>query len=398
MQFLNLSSTRAAFIFAMTCCLFAGTATGARVTVSDVETDTTTGGFPNGVDGEWTRFGAAFNGMSIDANPANANGGTNSLQAAADWSAGTSFNVVYNVAGASFDASADPRISYAMNFDGVGNPLVLVEIVETDGDIWQRAAGHTLTVAYQVFEFVITTPGNFVLAAAGGDSILNTAQIAFVRFRIEANGAASGAPVFHIDDLQHGAAANPGTSITDIETDSSTAGFPSGVDGEWTRFGAGFNGLSIDNDPNESAGGLDSLNASVNWGGGTFMGVRYNIPGASINLSAEPRIGYQLKYDGGGTGAPNVLFVFEEADGDLWESTSGNLPTTGYVQVFFDLVAGNFNLATAGGDSIFDVSAVALIGFTIQQNGATGVQVLHVDNVVSGNAVVPVELSGFTID
>jgi hypothetical protein len=173
--------------------------TGQGTILTDLESDISSGAFPYGNDLEWTRFGAAYNGLSVDTNAANAVSGDKSLTTTADFSAGNFYGVRYNFAGESVQLPSDSYITYYCRREGSGNPTARLALVETDGDIWIDNLPHVLSTSYAQYSVHLTTQRlSLADGSGGGDLDLNLQAIGF---DVLANGAASGTPTLRFDDI-----------------------------------------------------------------------------------------------------------------------------------------------------------------------------------------------------
>jgi hypothetical protein len=337
---------------------------------------------------EWTRFGVHFGGMSVDTNPANAASGSNSLSVIGDWDADVSwgFGVRYDLADVPFDLSVGPDISFKARQTVRGAHRVQFTVVEVDGDIW-TGAQHDITTSYEVYRENLLQ--SLQIADQGGDGILNLASVAQIGFTFLRNGQTGGTE-FHFDEIYYDDPLPiPDNLITGIENDTvmDPPRFPGqGDPGEWTRFGAHFGGMFIDEDPLAAAAGAKSLgvfgdwDADASWG----FGIRYDIPDAPLDISAGPTISFQARQSD--PGLHRVKFAVVESDGDIWEGVSHNVGLP-YIKFTEDIsLTGQLANPGEGGDGVKDLTSIVQIGFTFLRNGQTGFSEFHIDEIYYDDA------------
>lgn len=355
-------------------------AMAAPVLITDISTDTVQdpAGFPPGADGEWTRFGGAFNTLLFDTDPANVAVGSQSVQTASDWGAGAFYGIRYNIPGAGTDVSSGPVISFQAKYDGAGDPRVEIAFQETDGDIW--VVGNVeLSTGFETY-YVDLADATIADASGGGDLDFNLDQIGF---NLLANGS-SGVSEFWIDDINWNAEApgayEPppgGLLITDVEADTidDPPGFPPGVPAEWTRFGVPFADLGITTNPAEVFEGSQSLYAVADWAeGGWGFGIRYNV--GTLDASAGPVVSFQAR--GTDVGTTVTQFNFLQADTSVWAVGSLDL-TEDWTEYRVDL---SDAVRTDGPDNPLDLSAIEQIGFVFLRSGQdTGTPVFFFDEI-----------------
>lgn len=194
------------------------------VLLTDIETDTTAQGFPPGVDQEWTRFGVHYNGIEISTESA---AGSFSVQTAADWAADGAtwgYGIRYNPAGPSVDVSSGPVISFIAKSDGTGSVTTHFFYEETDGDQWVTP-DFTLTDTYKKYIIPLASSTNVdAIGGADRDYVLGLIGFDFLRA-----GQTTGTPSIYIDEIYWNEELPPVANlVTNIETDTSTGGFPPG--------------------------------------------------------------------------------------------------------------------------------------------------------------------------
>ena len=423
---------------------------GATNLITDIETDTTAGAAPPGTsDLEWTRFGPAYDSILIgqppapppvlltdlsepdftewsEANPApgdpgydpDLHGGFPDTAVEYEWSRfGAAFNGIYVVTATVADG---PTVYYKARRTGGSSMTIALVVEEADGDVWIAANPHTLTTALVEYSLELSSD-NLELADSSGGGDLDHV-IALVGFQVVRNQD-TGTPSFDIDDVYWAPADNPTnkTLVTDMSSDT-VGTYPPGSDGAWTRFGNAYNTLGIvsgvlhaitdfvNGDTynlryNVSGAELDMgspppdryLLVLTDWSAGSSLGIRYNIPDAPLDISTGPAISYQIAYtkEPGATGDPEVRCVVQETDGDVWEARVGVSPTE-TEQVFTqEITFKGMQKVDGSGDGALDPTEIELLGFSLLGNDATGAGAFTIDDIywrapvpVSNNALV----------
>ena len=421
---------------------------GATNLITDVESDTTVAAAPPGTAArEWTRFGPAYDSILIGQPPApapvlltdlsapdftewNENnprpgdpgydpdpyGGFPDTAVDYEWSRfGAAFNGIYLLNATVADG---PTIYYKARRTGGANMTMRFLFEETDGDVWQATSSHTLTTSWVEYSLELSS-ANLELVVAGTGQNLDY-HVAYLGFQVVRNGD-NGTPSFDIDDIHWAPATNPSSKslITDISSDSTTEGFPPGVDREWTRFGDAYNVLQVSSGfvhaitdfvngqtyqlrYNVAGTGIDLggpppdrfLLALVEWRSGNSLGIRYNIPSAPLDISTGPAMSYRLSYlsdpnDSGAAGNPEVKFVVEEADGDVWEARSAVTATSTEQMYTQEINFKKMQKVDGAGDGQLNPAQIKRIGFSLLQGTATGRGGFFIDDVY-WRAEVPV--------
>ncbi len=374
---------RLAFLLSTAVILAAGTgASAAPILITGIETDTVAvpPGFPDGgPPGEWTRFGVPFDSMVIDTNPANAAAGNNSLAVGANWDAGGwGMGIRYDVLSAPLDLSSAPQISFMARQTTPGAARVQFTVVEGDGDIWtgvQHEVGTDYTKFYEDLSATLE------LADPGGNSVLDLSNVVQIGFTILRNGQV-GYSTFNFDEVYYAAeesATLPALPlVTSIEPpDFTSGGFPPGVEGEWTRFGAAYNGIGIQQDAGNASDGSHFLQLDADWSAGGSVGSRYGLYTGNTDWSAYPIVAYDIRANAVVAGS-TVNFVVEDTAGNI--SISSNVPvgtswSTQTVNLGTDLI-----FADGPGPST-DLSSLVRIGVDFRSTAGAGTQSLFVDNI-----------------
>jgi hypothetical protein len=278
------------------------------------------------------------------------------------------------------DMSSNPTISFMAKYDGVGVGTVALAYQETDGDIWS-CPPVTLTTSYE--KYVCQLAGSTLEDATGGgdrDYLIN--QIGFNMLR---GDQATGTPVFHFDEIYWNEVTGPAQPpvlplVTSVNPpDFTTAGFPDGTTGEWTRFGAAYGGLAIVSSAADASEGSNYLQVIGDWAGGTIVGVRHMPYPSTSDWSAYDTISFDVKANTALAGT-TVDFALFESDGDIFVSPA--VPVTTVYETksfaFSDLV---FDAGSSGGNGTLNPSAISLYGFNFRNSGFTGSQIFSVDNL-----------------
>jgi hypothetical protein len=182
--------------------------------------------------------------------------------------------------------------------------------------------------------------------------------------------------------------------MTNMETDVAVGNFPLGSEGEWTRFGAAYNGMGITTVPAEVDKGLASLRASANFGAGPNFGVRYRLPGNPIDLQCAVRLTWRMRTTQ--AGSQRVRFVLLDADGDIWIASQTFSPTSQWEDYTIPFGAADFSIAEINGNGQFD-AALEGIGFDFLANGTSAVTPsFFIDEIYweSANLIDPPTVAG----
>ncbi len=409
--------------------------------ITDCEQDTTSGAAPPGTSPrEWTRFGPAYDDLLIgeppqpppvlltdlsapdfcewsEANPApgdpgydpDLHGGFPDTAVDYEWSRfGAAFNGMYMQTTAVNDG---PTIHYQAKRGASGASMLLkVVIEETDGDVWITSNGHIVTTTFTGYSVELNS-ATLELADNSGGADLDH-DIALLGFVIERNGATS-TPSMFIDNVYWSTATDPDTDILITDVSSDTLGtYPPGSDNQWTRFGDAFNVLQITSGAIEAIMDFvgsgttcslrynvsgDSLDASgdppnrylltlADWSAGSSLGIRYHLADAPLDISGGPAFSYRMKL-GLDPGLPDsdplVKFAVHETDGDVWESRSAHQLTDTY-QTYTQRVSFKYMQKVDGsGDGVLDPEDVEIVGFNFYAgDGETsGVPFFYVDDL-----------------
>ncbi len=182
--------------------------------------------------------------------------------------------------------------------------------------------------------------------------------------------------------------------ITDIESDTTSGGFPMGSPGEWTRFGTAYNGMAITTVPNEVDEGNASLRASANFNAGANFGVRYRLPESPLDLQSAERLTWRMRTNM--PGSQLVRFVLLDMDGDIWITNHTFSPTAEGEKYTIPADAAGFNIAEVAGNGQFD-GLLEGIGFDFLANGTSAATpTFFIDNIYweSANVVDPPTVPG----
>ena len=412
--------------------------------ITDVESDTTAGAAPPGTAArEWTRFGPAYDSILIgqppapdpvlltdlsepdftewsEANPRpgepgydpDLHGGFPDTAIDHEWSRfGAAFNGIYLLTTSVADA---PTVYYKARRTGGSAMTMGLVFQETDGDVWMAKVPHTLTASWVEYSLALTS-ANLELADSSGGGDLDH-HVALLGFQVVKNSD-SGTPSFDIDDLYWASAQQPANKILITDISADTVGtYPPGSDRAWTRFGNAFNTLDIVSGALHAV--TDFINGStynlrynvvgteldmgspppdrylkvlVDWSVGSSLGIRYNIPDAPLDTSSGPAMSYRISYvkEPGATGDPQVKFVVEEADGDVWEGRVAITPTSTEQTYTQEIDFRKMQKVDGSGDGVLDASAIQRIGFSLLADGATGQGAFHINDIY-WRATVPV--------
>ena len=421
---------------------------GATNLITNVETDTTAGASPPGTaEREWTRFGPAYSSILIGQPPPpapvlltdlstpdftewnennprpgdpnydpNTHGGFPDTAVDHEWSRfGAAFNGIYLVNATVTDG---PTIYYKARRVGDPNMRMAFVFEEADGDVWMAKTPHALTTAWVEYALELNS-ANLELVVAGSGSNLDH-HVALLGFQV-ASPYEPNAPVFEIDDIYWAPATNPGskTLVTDMSSDTTNRGFPPGADREWTRFGNGYEylefvgalhalanfntGQTYNVRYNVAGTALDMsspppdryLLALVEWRTGNSLGIRYNIANAPLDISTGAAMLYRLSYvldpnDTGAAGDPEVKFIVQETDGDVWESRSAITPTSTEQMYTQEVSFKKMQKVDGSGDGTLDPAEIDVIGFSLLKGSATGRGSFIIDDVY-WRAEVPID-------
>ena len=344
----------------------AGAAAAQPTLITGIESDADNPPFPPANDGDWAGFGAALADIGIETNGADVDAGSQSLAVSANW-ASWGMGIAYNVAGASIDISSGPVMSYRAKQDATNSNTVVIRIEETDGDIW-LSAPTSLTTSFETYYADMSSAT--ADGGSSGDGTLDLTSIAYVGFVLFTNGA-TGTNVMHFDEIYYGDSIPTATPpalpiVTSMEPpDQTSAGFPpaapptGGTEGEWTRFGAAYNGIFLLNNPTEATEGDYILQVSANWPAGTRVGARHKPYNAPADWSSENQFEYDVKADAVVTGTTQQFAMFE-TDGDVWVASTNPVSDTWGTQTipFSSLTLE----ASSTGDGAMDLDAIELWG------------------------------------
>ncbi len=416
---------------------------GATNLITDVENDTTSAAAPPGTAArEWTRFGPAFSSILIGQPPAPApvlltdlsgsdftewnennprpgdpnynpaiHGGFPDDAVAYEWSRfGAAFNGIYLLTTAVTDG---PTLYYKARASDPNMTMALV-FQESDGDVWIQTAAHTLTTSWVEYSVELAN-SNLTLADNAGGGDLDH-HIAFLGFHVVKGG--TGMPTFDIDDVYWAPATSPTskTLITDTSGDTATGGFPPGSAHAWTRFGDGYETMDVASGYFHAMANFVTgqqynlrynvgtvidmsgpapdryLKALTDWSVGTSLGLRYNIASTPLDISSGPAMSYRLYYvpDPNATGDPQVKFVVEETDGDVWESRVAVTPTSTEQMFTQEVSFKKMQKVDGSGDGVLDPASVRRIGFSLLKGTATGSGAFYIDDIY-WRAEVPVD-------
>ncbi len=167
--------------------------------ITDMESDIAAGNFPLGAPGEWTRFGTAYNGMSITTNPAEVDTGAKSLRATANFAAGQSFGVRYNLFDDPFSLPCAVALTWRMRTNQPGLQRVRFVLLDADGDIW--IATHTFSPTTEWEDYTIPFgAADFAIAEINGNGQFD-AMLEGIGFDFLANGTSATTASFFLDDI-----------------------------------------------------------------------------------------------------------------------------------------------------------------------------------------------------
>jgi hypothetical protein len=182
--------------------------------------------------------------------------------------------------------------------------------------------------------------------------------------------------------------------ITDMESDIAIGNFPLGAPGEWTRFGAAYNGMSITTTPAEVDRGAKSLRATANFAAGQNFGVRYRLPTSPLTLPCAVTLTWRMRTNQ--PGSQRVRFVLLDSDGDIWITNSLYSPTAEWTTYGIPFGAPDFTIAEVNGNGQFDASLQG-IGFDFLANGTSATTAsFFLDEIYweSANVTEPVDPVG----
>jgi hypothetical protein len=371
----------------MTLALSAALASGAMAAptlITGIESDTKGAAFPPAADGEWAGFGASLADFAINTDVADVAAGAQSLEISATW-ASWGMGISYNVAGAAIDISSGPGVSYMAKQDAANNNTLQFRALEGDGDIW-LSAGSPLSTSFQKVYADMSTAT--IDGGSTGDGTMDLTNITEIGFIILSNGS-TGTTIIHIDEIYYDDAAPTATPpdlpvVTSMEPPDQTAsGFPpdpvtGGTEGEWTRFGAAYNGILLVNNAANASDGDYYLQVSANWPAGSRVGVRHKPYNAPADWSSY----VYFEYDVMATAVNNDTthqFAMFETDGDIW--VSANMPVADSYQTESLNFASDLTLDVAStGDGSLSLSSIELWGLNFDNSQFTGLQDFHVDN------------------
>lgn len=352
--------------------------------------------------------------------------------AQANWAAGSWFGVRYNVPSAPIDLSSESILTYRMRDDQndgpTQGPLVKLQIVDQDGEVWEVNSGHHLTNQFATYQQALDQ-SQFTRVDGAADNVMNLATIDNIGFIFSANGATSGFVLFQIDDIL-AVAAPPAPQpapalplITSIEDPDSvhirlgSEGFPPNpadsnpfvpiddqgltlAEGSWTRFGFPFSGMHINGFPSgfpaeTDAGSSDGnrhLELRAVWAQGVApaghtTGIRYLPHNFPIDLSGDTRVSYDIRVDQQDAGTTHTLVVVDD-EGDIAIGPSLTV-SENYVTHTADIATDLTVSLPSDGDGVLDTNSVAYIGFNFTNaNTNAPFQVFSIDNIRQGDGTV----------
>lgn len=365
---------------------------GALPTVTNMDPpDFYAAGFPVGAEGEWTRFGSAFDDAGLVENPSEATSGSFFLQLDAAWADAPNTGFVglrYVPRADNSDWTGYEGIQFDIRTtNAAAGGKVEFYLEEADGDVW---VSDRIAVGADWDTISLDFPTGFTIADASGGGSFDVSAIAQIGFTFF-EGAPGTGQSFRMDNIRL-VADDPGPSqppVLPIVTqmlppDFTTGGFPPlpgiiGTAGEWTRFGAAYNGIFLVNDASGATAGTIYLQVSGNWEAGGIVGARHTPYGAPADWSAYDTISVDLRVDSAIAGSTVTLALFEE-DGDIWVSPP-ILPTTTWAT--YDLPFSDFAAdGDSSGDGVLSADGVILWGLNFVNSGFIGQQNLLVDNAV----------------
>lgn len=348
-------------------------------------------GFPPGAESEWTRFGSALADAGIIEDAGEATNGSFFVQLDAAWINDTNTGF----AGLRYvprEDNADWTGYDGVEFDvrttnAAAGGLIEFYIEEADGDIW-ISAGQAVTETWETVS--LSFPDDLVNIDASGGGVLDLDDIALIGFTFN-SGVAATSQSFRMDNIRltedDPAPVTPPVLplVTQMDPpDFTTGGFPPlpgdiGDEGEWTRFGAAYNGIFLVTDSSEATAGDRYLQVSANWEEGGIVGARHTPYDAPADWSAYDQMELDLRVNAAVTGTTVTVAIFED-DGDIWVSPPINPTTTWdrYTVAFSSLTLDG----ASTGDGDLDADEIILWGVNLLNSNLIGLQDLLVDNVV----------------
>lgn len=324
-----------------------------------------------GDPGEWTRFGTSLDEMAITTQAAEVDEGDQALYMVAVWNS-WGFGVEYVIPDGPIDMSgAASGLSYRAMQTEPGSATIRIRVAEADGDVWvgtQNVPG----TSYETFSEDLAS--SLTIDDASGDGTLDLSQVVSIGFVALASGQTE-TTVFFIDEIYHNVDLS-GPEPADPPTGA-------GV-GEWTRFGAAYNGISI---VDNAAGATDgdhylSVLAAFDTGSAAHLvGARHE-PYDS-DWSAYDTISFDVRANKILADTSVQVAIFE-ADGDIWVASVTNPFSAAeeYTNVTFSYDDFNLDTAGSGSDETLTGDDVIIWGFNFFNNQVTDTQNFRVDNVV----------------
>ncbi|MCC5876372.1 MAG: hypothetical protein JJU11_09170 [Candidatus Sumerlaeia bacterium] len=369
------------------------------ILISDIESDTIKdpiGGTPE-AEGQWAGFGAPLADLGITTNPAEVFAGDQAIYTAADWAeGGWGFGIRRGTG--SLDVSAGPIVSFKAMATNYGDTTTEFNFV-TGATVW--AVGPvTLTDEYEKYYVDLTTAVVSDGPAVALD-LTNISEVGFTSFR---NGQDTGVTVFFYDEIYYNEdpdAPEPADPpvlplVTNMAPpDFTSGGFPpdpptgAGV-GEWTRFGAAYNGISIVENAAGATDGDHYLSVLAAFDAGQFLvGARHE-PYES-DWSAYDTISFDVRANAILTDTSVQVAIFE-ADGDIWIASTTNpfSAVDEYVTVSFAYSDFTLDTAGAGSDEVLTGEDVTIWGFNFFNNQQADTQNFRIDNVRLSSSITSV--------
>jgi len=156
-----------------------------------------------------------------------------------------------------------------------------------------------------------------------------------------------------------------------LETDFATGAPTPGSDREWTVSAGDPATLSFQLAASGAPAGVRYLRATTTFSGAaTQVGVRYNPPGASADLTGATHLAFQARKSAAGN--PQLRAVIVEADGDVWQTTTPFALTTSWQGFQQALTTPSLQPVSAAGGGVLNLGAITQIGFEILSNGSQG--------------------------
>lgn len=369
--------------------------------ITDMEEDTTTGGFPPGVPGEWTRFGAAYDSIALTSDPALVDSGDVSLAVGANFTSEEVLGVRYNIPDGPIDMTCGEELTWRMRIDDADGSFARFVLQDQDGDIWVSNEEFPATEEWTTYSVPIAESAFFIADASGGATF--DRNIAFVGFDLRPATGTNNTPIFYFDDIAWGLAEPPPAPeppplpvLSDMSPpdftggafppDPSDSGFPGTTQpGEWTRFGAAYDSITILEDAGEASVGTHYLALGTNWNAGTRAGIRFLPYPDDTDWTGYNTLLADVRTSVPGTDTTVELALFE-ADGDIWVSNPLPIAGTEWETIAIHLPA-DLVIETAAGNAFFDGDDIVLLGFNFDNESGSGFETLFVDNVRLDNTV-----------